>query len=111
MLLRQLIFSYSAFGSITKNKDQIQKFKETDDSTYIYQNELDKACLQQEMAYTDLQDFATRTASDKVLLEKALEIVSDPKHDEYIHELLQRSGNFLIKNLLVVEQNLLLGLN
>ena len=34
----------------TKNKDRIQKFRETADSRYIYQNELDKACFQHNMA-------------------------------------------------------------
>ena len=32
-------------------KNRIQKFKETGDSQYIYQNELDKACFQHDMAY------------------------------------------------------------
>ena len=36
-------FTYSACGTFTKNKGRIQKFKETWDSRYIYQNELDKA--------------------------------------------------------------------
>ena len=43
-------FTYSAFGPFTKNKERIQKFKEKGDTRYIYQNELDKACFQQDMA-------------------------------------------------------------
>ena len=39
--LRQPGFTYSACGPFTKNKERIQKFKETGDSRYIYQNELD----------------------------------------------------------------------
>ena len=39
MQLRQPGFTYSAYWSFTKNKDKIQKFKETGDSQYIYQNE------------------------------------------------------------------------
>ena len=35
-------FTYSACSPFTKNKDRIEKFKETGDSIYIYQNELDK---------------------------------------------------------------------
>ena len=46
MHLRQPRFTYSAYGSFTKNKGRIQKFKETRDSRYIYQNELDKAGVQ-----------------------------------------------------------------
>ena len=45
MHLRQPGFTYSACGPFTKNKDKIQKFQETGDSRYIYQNELDKACF------------------------------------------------------------------
>ena len=45
MPLRQPGFTYSACGPFTKSKERIQKFKETGDSRYIYQNELDKACF------------------------------------------------------------------
>ena len=38
-------------GHLQKTKKNIQKFKETEDSRYIYQNELDKACFQHGMAY------------------------------------------------------------
>ena len=38
-------FTYSACGPFTKNKERIQKFKETGDTNYIYKNELDKACF------------------------------------------------------------------
>ena len=55
MHLRQLAFTYSACGPFTKNKERIQKFKQTGDSRYIYRNELDKACFQHDMAYGDLK--------------------------------------------------------
>ena len=35
MHLRQPQFTYSACGSFTKNKERIQKFKETGDTKYI----------------------------------------------------------------------------
>ena len=35
----------SACGPFTKNKERIQKFKETGDTKYVYRNELDKACF------------------------------------------------------------------
>ena len=44
--LRQPRFTYSACGPFTKNKNRIQKFKETGDTSYIYKTELDKACFQ-----------------------------------------------------------------
>ena len=43
--LKQPGFTYSACGPFTKNKERIQKFKETGDTSYIYKNELDKACF------------------------------------------------------------------
>ena len=45
MHLRQPVFTYNPCGTFTKNKQRIQKFKETGNSRYIYQNELDKACF------------------------------------------------------------------
>ena len=36
--LRQPGFTYSACGPFTKNKEGIQKFKETGDTSYIYKN-------------------------------------------------------------------------
>ena len=65
--LKQHGFTYSACGPFTKNKERIQKFKETGDTSYIYKNELDKACFQHDMAYGNFKDLARRTASDKVL--------------------------------------------
>ena len=40
MHLRQPGFTYSACGPFTRNKKGINKFKETGDSKYIYQNEI-----------------------------------------------------------------------
>ena len=57
MHLRQPGFTYSAYGPFTKNKERIQKFKETVDSRYVYQNEIDKACFPPDMAYGDFKDF------------------------------------------------------
>ena len=52
----------------------IQEFKETGDSRYIYQNELDKACFQHDITYGDFKDLNRRTASDKILRDKAFNI-------------------------------------
>ena len=51
MNLRQPGFTYSACEPFTKNKERIQKFKGTGDTSYIYKNELDNACFQHDMAY------------------------------------------------------------
>ena len=67
MHLKEPKLTYSAYGPFTKNKERIQKFKETEDTSYIYKNEPDKACFQHDMAYGNFKDLARRTASDKVL--------------------------------------------
>ena len=84
MHLKQPGFTYSASGPFTKNK-RIQKFKETGDSRYIYKNELDKACFQHcFMAfYGDFTDLGRRTASDKVLRDKAFKIANNSIYDGY----------------------------
>ena len=83
MHLRQPGFTYSARGPFTKNKERIQKFEETGDTSYIYKNELDKACFQNEMAYGDFKDLKRRTASDKILRDEAFNIAKNPKYDGY----------------------------
>ena len=83
MHLRQPGFTYSACGPFTKNKERIQKFKETGDTSYIYKNELDKACFQHDMANEDFKDLPRRTASDKILRDKAFNIGKNPKYDGY----------------------------
>ena len=83
MHLRQPQFVCSVCGPFTKNKERIQKFKETGDTSYIDENELDKACFQHDMAYVDFKDLPKRTAADKVLRDKAFKIASDQKYDGY----------------------------
>ena len=56
MHLRRPGFTYSVCGTFTKNKERMQKFKETGNSRYIYQNKLDKACFQHDMTYGDFKD-------------------------------------------------------
>ena len=83
MHLRQPGFTNSACGPFTKNKERMQKFKETENSLYIYQNELDNACFQHDMAYSDFKDLTRRTVSDKILRDKAFNIAKNPKYDGY----------------------------
>ena len=83
MHLKQPGFTYSACEPFTKNKERIQKFKETRDTSYISKNELSKATFQHDMAYGDFKNLAKRTASDKVLRDKALNIAKYPKYDGF----------------------------
>ena len=83
MHLKQPGFTYSTCRLFTKNKERIQNFKETRDTNYIYKNEPDKAWFQHDMAYRYFKDLARRTASDKVLRDKAFNIAKNFKYDGY----------------------------
>ena len=83
MHLKQPEFTHSACRPFTKNKEKIQKFKETGNRNYIYKYELDKPCFQHDMTYEDFKDLAKRTASDRVLRDKAFNIAKNPKYDGY----------------------------
>ena len=67
MHLRQPGFTYSACGPFTKNKEKIQRCKETGDRKYVYKSVLDKACFQHNMACGGFKDLARGTDFDKVL--------------------------------------------
>ena len=69
--------------TIYKNLKNRRKYKETVDSRYIYQNELDKACFQHDMASGDFKNLTRRAASDKILRDKAFNIAKYPKYDGY----------------------------
>ena len=81
MHLKQPGFTYNACGPFTKNKERIQKFKETGYRSYIYKNKLGKACFQHDMAYIDFKDLKRRTFSDKVLRDKTFIVAKNPKSD------------------------------
>ena len=76
--LKQPGFTYSACGSLTRNKQRIEMFMQTGNTDFIYRDELDKACFQHDMAYRKSKEIEKRTQSDKVLRDKAFKIASDP---------------------------------
>ena len=51
MHLKQPGFTYSACSPFTKNKEGIEKIMKTGNTNFIYKNELDKTCLQHDIAY------------------------------------------------------------
>ena len=108
--LKQPEFTYSAFEPFTKNKERIQKFKETGDSRYNYRNELDNACFQHDVAYGDFKDLAKRTATEKVLRNKVFNIAKDPKYDGYQRRLASMVYDFLINRLQGVGCHILINL-
>ena len=83
MDLEQLGLTYGSCRPFTKNKERIQKIKQAGDSRYIYQNELDRACFQRDLAYGDFNDLTSRTASNKILRDKAFNTAKNPKHHGY----------------------------
>ena len=83
MHLKQPGFTYSACSPFTKNKERIQKFMQTENTNYIYRNDLDKACFQHVMAYGKYKELAKRTESYKFLKEKTFKITINPKCNGY----------------------------
>ena len=83
MHLRQPGITSSACGPFSKNKEKIQKFKETRDSRQVYKNNLDKANFQQDMAHGDFKDLLRRTIWDKVLRDKLFNFAKKTKYDRY----------------------------
>ena len=82
--LKQPRFTYRTRGPFTKNKERIQKFKETGDTNYISKNELDK-------------DLGRRTVSHRVLIDKAINIAKNPRYDEYQRRLTSMDYKFFDK--------------
>ena len=64
---------------IYKKRSKNQKFKEARD---IYHNEIDKACLQDNMADEDFKDLTRRTTSDKILHDLAFNIAKYLTYDD-----------------------------
>ena len=76
-------FTYRACGPFTKNKERIEKFMATGNTDFVYRNELDKACFQDDMAHGKSKNLVKRTQSENVLRDKAFKIASDAKYDGY----------------------------
>ena len=83
MHLQQPGFTHSACGPFTKHKERIKTFEQTGDTQYIYRYELDKACFQQDAAYTNNKDLLNRTRADKTLRYKTYGIANNPQYDGY----------------------------
>ena len=56
---------------------------QTGNTNFIYKNDLDKSCFQDDMVYGESKDLARRTQSDKVLRDKAFKIASNSKYYGY----------------------------
>ena len=97
MHLKQPGFTYSACGPFTENNQRIKESMHTGDTSYIYRNDLDKACFQHDKTYGKYKDLTNRTQSVRVLRDKAFEIANNPKHDGYQRGLVSMVFKFFDK--------------
>ena len=59
--LRQLELCILLVEHLQKTRKEFKKWKKNpEDSWYIYQNELDKTCFQQDIAYEDFKDLTRK---------------------------------------------------
>ena len=82
-LVDPIVKKHRACGPFTKHTQRIQDFLNTGKLSYIYENDLDKACFQHDMTYNKFKDLEKRTQSDIVLKNKAFKIASNPKQNGY----------------------------
>ena len=66
-----------------KHSGNIQKLQETRDWKNNYKNKLDKACFVHDSTYSNSNDLAKRTISDRILKERVYEIPPNAKCDKY----------------------------
>ena len=92
-----IVKKYSACDPFTKHTQRIQDVLNTDKLSYIYKNDLDKACFQHDMAYNKFKNLEKRTQSDVVLKDKALKIATNPKYNGYERGLASMVYNFFDK--------------
>ena len=86
-----------------------QKFKETGDTRYIYQNELDKASFQYGMANGGFRDLTRRTASGQISRDKAFNIAKNLKYDGCQHGLVSMVSKFFDKKTSATRANKFAG--
>ena len=67
---------------------------QTRNTDFIYRNELDKACFQHNVAYSNSKDLVNRTQSDKILKDKAFKIANNSKYDGYQRRLASIMNTF-----------------
>ena len=106
ILLRPPKLTYSACRPFAKNKECMQKFKETGYSEYIYQIKLEKNCFQDTMSYGEFEDLPRRTAAGKILHCKVFNIAKTQNIMDINADLLQWFINLLIQNFKYKQRNI-----
>ena len=82
---------------LQKTKKEYQNLKQNEQ----HQNELDKACFEPDMADGNFKGLSRRTASDKILRDKAFNISKNPKYDGYQRGLVSMVYKLFDKKFLV----------
>ena len=72
----------SACGPFIKNKERIQKFRQTGNTNHIFKNDLEKACFQHDLPHGTYKNLTEITQSHNVLRDKSFQIASNSKHDD-----------------------------
>ena len=83
MHFNQPEFTYRASGPFTKHYERIQILREARNLKHLHRNELDKAFLAHDAAYSDSKHLAIRAIWDKVLKDIAYIITINPGYDGY----------------------------
>ena len=90
---------------LLETKEEYKNLKKQEIQDIYYQNKLDKACFQHDMAYGYSKYLPRRASSDKILRDKVFDIAKNPQYDELMNNkevLLQWFINVLIKKLQVI---------
>ena len=96
-LIDPIAKQYSTCGLFRKHRQRIQDLLDTGKLSYIYKNDIDKACFQHDMAYNKFKYLEKRTQSDIVLKNKSLKIAKNPKYNGYERGLASMVYNFFDK--------------
>ena len=95
--LKQPGFTSSACKLFTKHHERIKKFRETVNVKHLHRNELDKVCFAHQAAFSNSNDLAKRTISDKILKDRVYEIDRNRNYDGYQRALASMVCKFLIR--------------
>ena len=88
---------YIRIGPFTKHSEAIQKFRETGYLKHWYRNELGRLCLAHDVASSDSKDLVTRTTENKILKDRADEIITNRGYDGYQRVLASMVDTFFDK--------------
>ena len=83
MHLKQLGFTYTAYGPFTRKNEDWKINAEWKYRLYLQKWQ---GCFEHDMAYGKFKDLAKRTQSEKVLRDKTFKIASNPKYDGYEYD-------------------------